>query len=194
MVSRAGRKELNLDPTLEFMQISVSWLAAQDQRALILAASALGAGFAMIAGIGPGLGQGIAAGKGAAASARPGKNLRQITFMMLLGSAVAETSGILSLVVALILLFGNPLVSGAGFGLVPAFSSLAVGVAMVAGVGPGMGQGYAAGKAVESVSLNPDQQGIITRTMLLGQAVGQTTGIYALIVALILLFANPLLF
>jgi F-type H+-transporting ATPase subunit c len=182
-----------LDPTLEFVQRSVDWLAAQDQRALILAASALGAGFAMIAGIGPGLGQGIAAGKGAAASARPGKNLRQITFMMLLGSAVAETSGILSLVVALILLFGNPLVPGTGSGLVLAFSSLAAGIAMVAGAGPGMGQGYAAGKAVESVSLNPDQQGIITRTMLLGQAVGQTTGIYALIVALILLFANPLL-
>lgn len=182
-----------MDPTLEFMQISVDWLTAQDQKALVLAASALAAGVAMLAGIGPGLGQGYAAGKGAVASARPGKNLRQITFIMLLGSAVAETSGILSLVVALILLFGNPLVLRGGFGLVLSFSTLAAGLAMVAGAGPGIGQGYAAGKAVESVSLNPDQQGIITRTMLLGQAVGQTTGIYALVVALILLFANPLL-
>ncbi len=185
-----------MDPTLEFMQVSLDWLLAQDQRALILAASALGGGLAVIAGIGPGLGQGFAAGKGAAAAGYRRRDLRQVTFMMLLGSAVAETSGIFSLVVALILLFGNPLLQEpavGGGGLVPAISSLAAGIAMVAGVGPGIGQGFAAGKAVESVSLNPDRQALITRTMLLGQAVAQTTGIYALIVALLLLFANPLL-
>jgi F0F1-type ATP synthase membrane subunit c/vacuolar-type H+-ATPase subunit K len=33
----------------------------------------------------------------------------------------------------------------------------------------------------------------IVRTMLVGQAVAQTTGIYALVIALVLLFANPLL-
>lgn len=180
------------DATLALIQLSVDWIYEQDPRAVILAASALGAGFAMIAGIGPGAGQGFAAGKGAEATGRNKENQRQSTFMMLLGSAVAETSGILSLIVALILLFNNPLVTMDGAVLVLAGSSVAAGIAMIAGIGPGIGQGYAAGKSVEAVSINPDLQGPVTRTMLLGQAVGQTTGIYALIVALILIFANPL--
>ena len=182
-----------MDATLEFVHIALDWLYEQDSRSVILAASALGAGLAVVAGIGPGIGQGFAAGKGAEAVGRRRDGMRQVTFMMLLGAAVAETSGILSLVVALILLFATPLASTEGPMLIAAFSTLAAGVAMMAGIGPGIGQGYAAGKGVEGVSLNPDLQGPITRAMLLGQAVGQTTGIYALIIALILLFANPLL-
>ncbi len=164
-----------------------------EQAEIILAASAIGAGLAMIAGIGPGIGQGFAAGKGAEAAGNRPDSLRQVTFMMLLGAAVAETSGIFSLVVALILIFANPLVDAAGIGIVILASTLAAGVAMIAGIGPGIGQGYAAGKAVEAVSGRTKLQGPITRAMLLGQAVGQTTGIYALIIALILLFANPLM-
>ena len=76
---------------------------------LVLAASAIGAGLAMIAGIGPGVGQGIAAGHGAAAVGRnPGAKVN-IMSTMLLGQAVAETTGLYGLVIALILLFGNPL-------------------------------------------------------------------------------------
>ena len=67
------------------------------ERAIILAASAIGAGLAMIAGVGPGIGQGSEA-KGA------------ITSTMLFGCAVAESTGIYGLVVALILLFANPLI------------------------------------------------------------------------------------
>ncbi len=181
-----------MDATLEFIQISLDWLYMQEPKAIILAASAIGAGVAMIAGIGPGIGQGFAAGKAAEAVVKNKDGMRQQTFMMLLGAAIAETSGILSLIVALILLFSNPLVSAEGSMLVFAFSSIGAGIAMIAGIGPGIGQGYAAGKSVEAVSLNPAMQGPITRAMLLGQAVGQTTGIYALIIALILIFANPL--
>ena len=62
---------------------------------LIHACSAIGAGIAMIAGIGPGVGQGIAAGFGASAVGRnPG--------------AVAETTGLYGLVVAIILMFVKP--------------------------------------------------------------------------------------
>ncbi len=163
------------------------------QTAVILAASAIAAGLAMIAGIGPGIGQGFAAGKGAEGAGANPDNLRETTFVMLLGAAIAETSGIFSLVVAMILLFSNPLVSTQGVGLVLVASTLGAGIAMIAGIGPGIGQGYAAGKSVEAISRRPKLQGPVTRAMLLGQAVGQTTGIYALIIALILLFANPLL-
>jgi len=63
---------------------------------------------------------------------------------------------------------------------------------MIAGIGPGIGQGFAAGKGAEAVGRQPEVQGDIVRTMLLGCAVAESTGIYGLIVALVLLFANPL--
>ncbi|UMZ75110.1 ATP synthase F0 subunit C [Natranaerofaba carboxydovora] len=177
---------------MELINAFFEWLGQFDPRELILAASALGAGFAMIAGLGPGIGQGFAAGKGAEAVGRHRERGRQVTVVMLLGSAVAETSGIFSLVVALVLLFANPLLTMEGAGLVLAASTLGAGISMITGIGPGIGQGFAAGKGAETTGDHPERQGTIVRTMLLGQAVGQTTGIYALVIALVLLFANPL--
>ena len=71
---------------------------------LIMACSAIGAGLAVIAGIGPGIGQGIAAGHGAAAVAKG-----DIMSTMLLGQAVAETTGLYGLLIAMLLLFVQPL-------------------------------------------------------------------------------------
>ena len=80
-----------------------------------------------------------------------------------------------------------------GRALILACSAIGAGLAMIAGIGPGIGQGFAAGKGAEAVGKQPEAQGTITRTMLLGAAVAETTGIYGLVIALILLFANPLL-
>lgn len=80
-----------------------------------------------------------------------------------------------------------------GEALILAASAIGAGLAMIAGIGPGIGQGYAAGKGAEAVGRQPEAQGDILRTMLLGAAVAETTGIYGLVVALILLFANPLI-
>lgn len=80
-----------------------------------------------------------------------------------------------------------------GLDLIKAFSALGAGCAMIAGIGPGIGQGFAAGKGAEAVGRQPEAQGDIVRTMLLGAAVAETTGIYGLVVALILMFANPLI-
>lgn len=79
-----------------------------------------------------------------------------------------------------------------GKALVLACSAIGAGLAMIAGIGPGIGQGYAAGKGAEAVGRQPEAQGDIVRTMLLGAAVAETTGIYGLVIALILLLANPL--
>lgn len=177
--------------TSNFIIDFLEWLMSFERDALILAGSAIGAGFAMIAGIGPGIGQGLAAGKGAEAVSYNQKNAKKSTLVMLLGSAVAETSGILALVVALILLFMNPLVGVEGTGLVLAASAIGAGLSMIAGIGAGIGQGYAAAKGTEAVGKRPKLQPAIVRTMFLGQAVAQTTGIYALIVALVLMFINP---
>ena len=73
-------------------------------------------------------------------------------------------------------------------------SAIGAGLAIAfAGIGPGIGQGYAAGKAAEGVGRQPEAQGDIIRTMILGQAVAETTGIYGLVIAIILLFVRPLL-
>ncbi|GAB6099488.1 hypothetical protein JCM16358_13670 [Halanaerocella petrolearia] len=80
-----------------------------------------------------------------------------------------------------------------GQSLIAAASAIGAGLAMIAGIGAGIGQGFAAGKGAEAVGKQPEAQGVITRTMLLGAAVAETTGIYGLVIALILLFANPLL-
>ncbi len=70
-------------------------------------------------------------------------------------------------------------------------SAIGAGLAMIAGIGAGIGQGYAAGKAAEAVGRQPEAKGTIMSTMLVGAAVAETTGIYGLVIAFILLFANP---
>jgi len=71
----------------------------------------------------------------------------------------------------------------------------AIGAACIgfAALGIGIGQGFAAGKAVEGVARQPEAQGDIIKTMLVGQAVAETTGIFAFLVSMILLFVNPLI-
>ena len=74
----------------------------------ILGCSAIGAGLAVIAGIGPGVGQGIAAGHAAAAVGRNPGAKSDITSTMLLGCAIAETTGIYGFVTGLLLIFVAP--------------------------------------------------------------------------------------
>ena len=70
-------------------------------------------------------------------------------------------------------------------------SAIGAGIAMIAGVGPGIGQGIAAGHAASAVGRNPGAKADITSTMLLGQAVAETTGLYGFAVAAILMFLKP---
>ena len=77
-------------------------------------------------------------------------------------------------------------------GLILACSAVGAGLAMIAGIGPGVGQGIAAGHGAAAVGRNPGAKSDITSTMILGQAIAETTGLYGLVIALILLFANPL--
>ncbi len=73
--------------------------------------------------------------------------------------------------------------------IIDAAAFLGAGIAMGLGaIGPGIGEGFAAGKACEGISRNPNEAGLLTRTMLVGQAVTESTGIYALVVALLLIF------
>lgn len=75
--------------------------------------------------------------------------------------------------------------------IVMAGSAIGAGLAMIAGIGPGIGQGYAAGRAAEAVGRQPEAKGDITSTMLFGCAVAESTGLYGLVIALLLLYGNP---
>ena len=76
-------------------------------------------------------------------------------------------------------------------GFILGCSAIGAGLAMIAGLGPGIGEGIAVSKALEAIGRQPECKGEVTSTMLLGCAVAETTGIYGFIVALILLFVNP---
>ncbi|OKH18312.1 ATP synthase F0 subunit C [[Limnothrix rosea] IAM M-220] len=67
-------------------------------------------------------------------------------------------------------------------------AALAVGLASI---GPGLGQGNASGQAVAGIARQPEAEGKIRGTLLLTLAFMESLTIYGLVVALILLFANP---
>lgn len=83
-----------------------------------------------------------------------------------------------------------PLVTPEAFVL--GMSALGASFTMIAALGIGIGQGFTAGKAVESVARQPEAQADILKTMLVGQAVAETTGIFAFIISIALIFINPL--
>ena len=63
--------------------------------------------------------------------------------------------------------------------IVLAASAIGAGLAMIAGIGPGIGEGFAVGKACEAIGRQPESSGAVTRTMFIGCAVAESTGIYA---------------
>lgn len=58
----------------------------------------------------------------------------------------------------------------------------------IGAIGPGVGEGVVGGKACEAIARQPELQGVILRTMLLADAIAETTGIYSLIIAILLIF------
>ena len=70
-------------------------------------------------------------------------------------------------------------------------SAIGAGLAMIAGIGPGIGEGYAVGKACEAIGRQPESKGSVTSTMIMGCAIAETTGIYALVIAILLIFVAP---
>ncbi len=69
--------------------------------------------------------------------------------------------------------------------------ALGAGTAMIAGIGPGIGEGNAVAKACEAIGRQPECKGDVTTTMLMGCAIAETTGLYALVIAILLIFVAP---
>ena len=59
----------------------------------------------------------------------------------------------------------------------------------IGAIGPAIGEGNAVGKALEGMARQPEAAGDLRTNMILGCAITETTGIYALVVALLILFA-----
>lgn len=70
--------------------------------------------------------------------------------------------------------------------IVKAAALLGAGIAALGGIGAGLGQGLATASAIEAVARQPEAKSDIMSTLFIGCAVTETTGIFALIIALIL--------
>ena len=76
-------------------------------------------------------------------------------------------------------------------GIILGCCALGAGAAMIAGIGPGIGEGNAVAKACEAIGRQPESRSEVTTTMLMGCAVAETTGLYALVIAILLIFVAP---
>jgi F-type H+-transporting ATPase subunit c len=58
-------------------------------------------------------------------------------------------------------------------------------------IGPALAEGRAVASAMEAIARQPEAAGTISRTLFVGLAMIETMAIYCLVIALLLLFANP---
>jgi F-type H+-transporting ATPase subunit c len=71
-------------------------------------------------------------------------------------------------------------------------SAIAAGLTIAIGaIGPALGEGRAVAQALSSIAQQPDEKATITRTLFVGLAMIESTGIYAFVVSMILIYANP---
>ncbi|MEB3322641.1 MAG: F0F1 ATP synthase subunit C [Synechococcaceae cyanobacterium] len=71
-------------------------------------------------------------------------------------------------------------------------SIAAAGLTMAIGsIGPALGEGWAVARALGALAQQPDKANVITRTLFVGLAMVESTAIYCLVVAMVLIFVNP---
>lgn len=150
-------------------------------------AALFGAGISTgLAAIGSGIGGGMAAGASCEGIARNPDSVGKVTTIMLVGQAVSQTPAIFGLLVSFILIFKA---FPESYTLSAAMALLGAGICMgFGGIGPGIGNGMTAESAVRWVARNMEYAGDLMRTMLVGQAVSQSTAIYAMVISLVLIF------
>ena len=67
--------------------------------------------------------------------------------------------------------------------------ALGAGLCMgIGAIGPGVGEGTAVGKALEGMARQPEMADTLRTNMIVGCAITETTGIYSLVIALLLMF------
>ncbi len=83
---------------------------------------------------------------------------------------------------------------GTGMNWIALVSIVAAAFAVSFGaLGPALGEGRAVAAAMDAIARQPEAANSISRTLFVGLAMIETTAIYCLVIALLLLFANPLI-
>ena len=81
---------------------------------------------------------------------------------------------------------------GLAIGIILGCCALGAGICMgVGAIGPGIGEGNAVSKACEAIGRQPESKGAVTSTMIMGCAIAETTGIYSLVISILLIFVAP---
>lgn len=76
--------------------------------------------------------------------------------------------------------------------IIKAACAIGAGLCMgIGAIGPALGEGNAVGKALEGMARQPEAAGNLRTNMILGCAITESTGIYSLVVALLLMFLFP---
>lgn len=150
-------------------------------------AAILGAGLASgLGAIGSGIGGGAVAASSCEGASRQPSASTTVVNAMLLGQAVTQTTAIYSLLISFILMFKTVPATNS---IAPAMALLSAGLCMgIGAIGPGIGEGITARSAVTWIARNNKSTAEITRLMLVGQAVAESTGIYSLVISLVLIF------
>ena len=74
--------------------------------------------------------------------------------------------------------------------IIKAACAIGAGLCMgIGAIGPAMGEGNAVGKALEGMARQPEAASTLRNNMIIGCAITETTGIYSLLIAFLILFA-----
>lgn len=77
-------------------------------------------------------------------------------------------------------------------GIILGCCALGAGICMgIGAIGPGIGEGHAVANACEAIGRQPESKSAVTSTMVMGCAIAETTGIYSLVIAILLIFVAP---
>jgi len=175
----AGIFSLVVAIMLLFGKNAASWPKAM---ALVSAGLAMG-----LSALGSGIGSGLPSAAACASVARNPDCGGKVTMAMLLAQAMATGGAIFGFVVAIMLTTAR----FTGPQLIRTCAALAAGLCMGFGaIGPGLGIGNAGKKACEAVGEHLPSYGGVTNAMLLGTAVAQSPGVFALVVSMILVFTS----
>jgi F-type H+-transporting ATPase subunit c len=163
---------------------------------VLVAGLAIGVGVML-----PALGQARAAAQAMEALARQPDEAGTISRALFVGLAMIESLALYVLIVVLVLLFANPLQAGVGAAarqnpaalwvlagsVVAAAAAITLGIMLAAA-----GQGRVTAAALTAIAEQPEARDSISTALFISLALLESLALYALIVALILLFANPL--
>jgi F-type H+-transporting ATPase subunit c len=164
---------------------------------VLVAGLSIGVGVAL-----PAIGQARAASHAMEALARQPEEAGTISRALYIGLAMIESLALYVLIVVLVLLFANPLEAGAATAarrgpaafwllagsVVAAAAAITIGIMLAA-----VGQGRVTAAALTAIAEQPEARDTISTSLFISLALLESLALYALIVSLVLLFANPLI-